>query len=66
MTNEYLYGEDVEVPEIPNYIIMRRVAILNDRLEELLDTPYQERDMVRVTKTIKAIKFWESINGEDN
>jgi len=66
MTNEYLYGEDVEVPEIPQEIIMRRIELLKDNLAELLDHSYYTRDGDRCNKILKAIRFWETINNKDN
>ncbi len=66
MTNEYLYGEEVEVPEIPQEIIMRRIELLKDNLAELLDHSYYTRDGARVEKVLKAIRFWETINNKDN
>ena len=62
MTNEYLYGKDIDVPEIPEDIIMRRIELLKDHLEELLDHSYHTRDGERVNAILKAIKFWETIN----
>ena len=59
---EYLYGKDVEVPSIPADIIMRRVELLNDNLEELLDVPFFKRDGLRVNAVIKAKEFWLKIN----
>jgi len=41
-TNEYLYGKDVEVPEIPPEVKMRRIELLNEKLEELLDVPFHK------------------------
>ncbi len=66
MTNAYLYGEEVEVPEIPQEIIMRRIELLKDNLAELLDHSYYTRDGARVEKVLKAIRFWETINNKDN
>jgi len=61
-TNEYLYGENVNVPEIPNGIIEQRVELLKANLEKLLEHSYHTRDNNRVTATFDAIKFWENIN----
>ncbi len=61
-TNEYLYGEGVEVPEIPQDIIMRRVETLKENLSVLLDQSYYTRDSARCNTIIKAIEFWEKIN----
>ena len=59
--NSYLYGEDIEVPEIPADIIMRRIELLKDNLEKLLDHSYHTRDTERCNAIFKAIKFWEQI-----
>ena len=61
----YLYGVDVEVPEIPQEIIMRRVELLRDNLEELLDHSWHTRDANRCNKILKAIDFWEHINDKE-
>jgi len=63
--NTYLYGEDVEVPSIPEEIIMRRTEALKEHLHELLDHSYHIRDGERVSAVIKAIHFWENINNKD-
>jgi len=60
-SNEYLYGTDVEVPEVPAYIAMRRISLLEDNLEELLKVNYMERDSKRVAKVQKAIDFWRKL-----
>ena len=59
---EYLYGKDVEVPEIPQDVIMRRLEALKEHLAELLEHSYHTRDNIRVSAVLKGIKFWESIN----
>ena len=46
---EYLYGEDAEVPEIPAEVVMRRIELLKDNLEEL---------MKRCSDIEEAIDFW--------
>ena len=61
-SNEYLYGVDAEVPEIPEEVIVRRLEALNDNLSELMEVPYLGRDDMRVRKVQEAIKFWEEIN----
>ena len=63
-TNEYLYGSEVEVPEIPNDVIMRRLELLGDNLEQLLDHSYHTRNNDRVREVLDAIKFWENINNK--
>lgn len=65
LNNEYLYGEDVEVPDVPQEIIMRRVELLKEHLEVLLDHSVYMRDGQRCNAVIKAIKFWEDINKDD-
>jgi len=60
--NTYLYGKEVEVPEIPADIIMRRVELLNDTLTDLLSEPLLERDTLKINRVLKAITFWETIN----
>ena len=57
-SNEYLYGSDVEVPEFPQDVIMRRIELLNDNLRELLEHSYYTRDNDRVAAVLKAIDFW--------
>jgi len=61
LDDEYLYGSDVEVPEIPRDIIMRRIEILRDNLEKLLNHSYHIRDNDRVRAILKAISFWGKI-----
>ena len=60
-SNAYLYGEGIEIPEIPADIIARRLAALADNLEELLNHSYYDRDQARVNDVLKAIKFWETV-----
>ena len=60
--NSYLYGDNVEVPTIPQDIIDKRVELLKAHLEKLLNHSYYTRDTTRVNKVIKAIDFWEKIN----
>jgi len=62
---QYLYGIDSEVPVIPQEIIMRRVELLNDQLEELFTQHWMVRDMQRERDLIKAIAFWQNINKEE-
>ncbi len=63
---EYLYGEDIEIPAIPQEIIMRRIEILKDHLTEQLEHSYYTRDNSRVSAILKAISFWENINNGIN
>ena len=62
ITNSYIYGEDVEVPEIPGEIICLRIELLNEHLAELLNVHWSIRDRVRVDAVLKAIDFWSKIN----
>ena len=64
-SDEYLYGEDAEVPSIPSDIIVRRVELLRDNLEELLDQSYYIRDLERVSAVVRSIDFWEKMNKDD-
>ena len=59
---EYLYGKDNEVPEIPRDVVMRRIETLKEHLAELLEHSYHIRDSVRCQKVFEAISFWEKIN----
>jgi len=61
-SNAYLYGEDVEVPQISMLVIARRIELLQDKLEELLDHSYHTRDSKRCNAIIKAIDFWDTLN----
>jgi len=58
----YLYGTN-EVPEVPEDIIMRRVILLEDHLDGLLEVNYFERDTVRINKIMKLIELLKTING---
>jgi hypothetical protein len=60
LDNEYLYGVE-DVPSIPNDIIMRRLELLKDNLEELLEHSYHNRDDDRVRAVLKAIRYWENV-----
>ena len=62
MTNEYLYGKGIEVPEIPKDVIDKRIELLNNHLEKQLDVSYQERDLKLVGQILKALRFWRNIN----
>ena len=64
-TNNYLYGIE-DIPEVPEYVIMRRVEILRDNLQVILDESFQTRDGNRANAIIKAISFWSNINCKDN
>ena len=63
---EYLYGKDVDVPEIPAEVIMRRLELLDEHLEELFTLPMIERDGARCNAVIRAKNFWLKINEVEN
>lgn len=48
-----------DVPEIPAYIIMRRIELLDEHLRELYEVHYMQRDHKKIRIVEKAIKFWE-------
>jgi len=60
--NDYLYGKDADVPPIPRDVIMRRIELLQDNLDVLLNHSYHTRDGNRCNAVIKAIDFWDNIN----
>lgn len=64
-TNEWLYGQDIDVPEIPAYVITRRIELLKEHLEELLEASYKKREFSRVRDVLKAIDFWEDMKRVD-
>ena len=59
--DEYLYGR-TDVPEVPEEVICRRVELLKEHLDELLEVPHRERDTNRTNDVVNAIRFWENIN----
>lgn len=62
---EYLYGEGVIPPKIPEEVIRGRVKFLTISLEKLSDHSYHTmtyEDYKRRDALFKAVKFWESIN----
>jgi len=59
---EYLYGKDVDVPNIPADVIMRRIELLDDHILELFKAPIIDRDGARLNAVIKAKNFWLKIN----
>lgn len=61
-TNDYLYGEGVEVPELPRDVVMRRIELLRDHLGELLNENYMRRDTVKIRAINKAIAFWAELD----
>jgi len=62
ISDSYLYGVEVEVPEIPAEVVMRRVELLTDHLTILMDTHYSNRDETKVRAVHKALEFWSKIN----
>jgi len=64
-TNDYLYGTD-DVPDFPEDILMRRMELLKEHLEELMDIDWNQRDGTRCNAVIKALRFHEDINKKDN
>lgn len=62
--NSYLYGHGVEVPEIPQEVIVRRLELLQENLDALLKLPPDLRDRTRIHYIHKAIHYWENINEE--
>lgn len=61
LSNEYLYGKEVEIPDISADVIMRRIELLNEHLSELLDVHYVNREISRIMAVEKAIDFWSKI-----
>ncbi len=59
---EYLYGSDAEVEDIPADVVMRRVETLKQHLEELYEVHYMQRDEARIRAVDKAVRHWETIN----
>jgi hypothetical protein len=64
-TNNYLYGDEVSIPEIPQAVIDERISLLKSHLALLLCVDYRERDQERYNAVLKAIRFWETINEDD-
>ena len=64
-TNAYLYGENVEVEEIPAEVILSRVTPLQEHFDELSNIPFDQRaypQIVQMNEVSRAIDFWNSIN----
>ena len=59
--NEYLYGKDVEIPQLDTNVIMRRIELLSNNLSELLEHSYYTRDTRRVDAVLKAMKYWQDM-----
>ena len=64
-SNDYLYGEGVDVPDIDSYVIMRRIELLKEHLEDLIEVYYMDRDTERIRAVVKAIDFWTSFHNKD-
>ena len=64
-TNEYLYGKDVEVPLLDAEVVMRRIELLEDHLEELYKPHYSERDETHIRSVVKAIGYWRDMQKEN-
>ncbi len=62
LVNEYLYGPDAEIDEVPALVIVRRIETLKDLREELLEPHYMDRDQDRIRAIDKEIDKWEKIN----
>ena len=62
LDNNYLFGEEVEVPEFSQYVINMRLSLLNKHLAKLLSVHYSERDNERINAIHKAISWHEKIN----
>lgn len=61
-SNEFLYGEDVEVPELDALVITRRIELLKDNLELELEKPYMQRSTYKIIAIEKAIRWWENMS----
>ena len=64
-SNEYLYGEDVEVPALDAEVVMRRIELLKENREELYELHYTKRDEMRIRAIVKAINYWERMQKEN-
>ena len=60
--NSRLYGEGVEVPEIPADIIIRRIELLEEMKAELYEVHYMKRDKKHIAEIDEAITFWEKLS----
>lgn len=63
--NEYLYGEGIEIPNIPKDIANNRIDKLYEHLNKRLDVFYPERDNRRINDIMEAIKFWKKLRDGD-
>jgi hypothetical protein len=59
----YLYGTE-DVPDIPQDIIDKRIAILEANLSKVLDHSFYTRDARRANVIIKTIEFWTQLGNE--
>ncbi len=64
-SNEYLYGEDIEVPALDAEVVMRRIELLKENREELYELHYTKRDEMRIRAIVKAINYWERMQKEN-
>ena len=60
-SNEYIYGKDVEVLEIPRHIVLDRLEKIETQIEEVQDEHYSMRDQERKKVLLEARDFWENI-----
>jgi len=63
MKDDYLYSKNVVPPPIPQDVIDQRLMLLRNHLELLLNHSWHMRDSERCNDVLKAIEFWEDING---
>ena len=61
LTNEYLYGEDIDIPPLDIVVLQQRIELLKTNLSILLDHSYHIRDNKRVSDVLKAIDFYEDL-----
>ena len=64
-SNDYLYGEDVDVPLLDAEVVMRRIALLSEHLEELYRPHYTKRDEARIRDVTKAKTYWINMQKEN-
>jgi len=60
-SNEYIYGKDVDILEIPRHIVLDRLEKIETQIEEVQEVHYSKRDQERKQILLKARKFWENI-----
>ncbi len=63
-TNLELYGRK-DMPNIPEHVADFRIALLKERLEELMSVHWMEQDTTLITKVNKAIEFWTQLKNGD-